>query len=150
MNSATFLNLWLCLSLGTLSALVRSESSLKGVSTQKRQNGGYDPYHNDCLVNGYRYQHGQIFSIPGYSHCIRYRCNRGGWDIYRGACQVDGQCHRVGSYFEKHCRTYRCVKEDRKDHVIYRPSLLRTRCEDAKNRCRSPGEIFTKVLKGKT
>ena len=37
----------------------------------------------DCLVHGYRFRHGEVFSVPGYSHCLRYLCQRGGWNIHQ-------------------------------------------------------------------
>ncbi|KAK3755156.1 hypothetical protein RRG08_021009, partial [Elysia crispata] len=65
---------------------------------------------HDCLVYGHRFRHGEVFSIPGYSHCLRYLCQHGGWTFHQEACEVDGQCHPVGSTFSRDCVTYRCEK----------------------------------------
>ncbi|KAK3764096.1 hypothetical protein RRG08_006106, partial [Elysia crispata] len=38
---------------------------------------------HDCLVYGHRFRHGEVFSIPGYSHCLRYLCQHGGWTFHQ-------------------------------------------------------------------
>ncbi|GFO19120.1 hypothetical protein PoB_004562500 [Plakobranchus ocellatus] len=105
-------------------------------------------YHYDCMVSGYRFRHGEVFNIPGYSHCLRYRCVRGGWDIYDEACEVDGQCHRVGSTFERNCVTYRCERSVHGDGYWYQPNRIRTLCEDVQGRCRGQGQTFAKYIRG--
>ncbi|RUS91905.1 hypothetical protein EGW08_000307 [Elysia chlorotica] len=143
MNSAGLLAIFLCF------CILKFDSTVEAASIQERQSGGYDPFYHDCLVHGRHYRHGEIFSIPGYSHCLEYRCNRGGWSIVREACEVEGQCRPVGHYFDTGCRTYRCDKEDRGNYFYYQPTLVRTMCEDINRACRRPGDTFSKVLNGR-
>ncbi|GFR88076.1 hypothetical protein ElyMa_002508700 [Elysia marginata] len=99
----------------------------------------------DCLVHGYRYRHGEIFSIPGFSHCLRYRCLHGGWDVHSEACEVDGQCHAVGSTFTSDCVTYKCEKTNN----WYQPTAIHTMCKDANGACRGEYETFPYVINGR-
>ncbi|RUS74942.1 hypothetical protein EGW08_017297 [Elysia chlorotica] len=101
---------------------------------------------NDCLVHGYRFRHGEVFSIPGYSHCLRYLCQYGGWDVHQGACEVDGQCHNVGSTFSnRDCVTYTCEMKNN----MYQARSVQTLCKDADGHCRREWETFPYVINGR-
>ncbi|GFS07615.1 hypothetical protein ElyMa_002993700 [Elysia marginata] len=138
--------------LAVLSSEARAESALPGVRVEKRDpnrnNRNYWRSDSDCLTHGRRYSHGEYFNLPGISHCLRYRCNRGRVENIEEACEVEGQCHRVGSYFDHHCVTYKCEKFDRGSHFFYQPTWFRTRCEDARGRCRRERETFSKYIRG--
>ncbi|CAG5117172.1 unnamed protein product [Candidula unifasciata] len=140
-NSERGRYLWVSLSLVIL--------TLTFVSSNAQLDNRYIDTRGQCNVNGNVYRHGQIFTIPGLSHCLKYRCASGGWDIYEEACQHNGICRPVGSSFEDACRTYTCTKTSRNNYSYYQATLVRTQCQDYYGACRQPGSQFPYAINGR-
>ncbi|BFZ00384.1 hypothetical protein BsWGS_03422 [Bradybaena similaris] len=102
-----------------------------------------------CYVNGNVYTHGQIFTIPGFSHCIRYRCNNGAWGPFEEACEHNGRCHPVGSYYDDACTTYTCTRSSQNGYTYYQPVRTRTRCQDYYGTCHDSGSQFSYAINGR-
>lgn len=64
-----------------------------------------------CYVEGRVFRHGEVFTYPGFSHCIKYRCLNGGYNMVQAACEKDGQCVAVGAVYRGRCRSLRCIRE---------------------------------------
>ncbi|KAH9500481.1 hypothetical protein Btru_072023 [Bulinus truncatus] len=105
--------------------------------------------HGGCNAFGKQAQPGEVFTIPGHSHCFHYKCYNGVANLYREGCELDGKCYDVGFKFVIDCVTYVCKKVLENGNSVYKSIITCTECQDNNGLCHRPGgAVFSRIVGG--
>ncbi|KAI8772569.1 hypothetical protein BgiMline_032802 [Biomphalaria glabrata] len=103
-----------------------------------------------CTLNGLIVKDGDIFNLPGFSQCTKYKCLNGKPVVLQEGCEFEGKCIRVKGTLVKDCVTYSCSKSTESGINTFSTTITKIQCKDVNGICRRPGSTFKFTMNGRT